>query len=360
MASSPFTLPARAPRCAQHWEFLVCESGLQGPAAAIADLLSAINLLASMRSDAHGPLAWQWTLPSGRAARGHQGQGVRVRHPDVLVVPGWHARNGPHLNQLVERDGAACNRLRAVHAAGGQVLTFFNGVALAGEAGLLEGARAVVPWPFVASVLRHAPGLELVAEQAVVEHCRVWSVDSPALATEAALSVLNARCVGPQGDREDLGNMAEAVRSVLLHSPERQRLLPVMEEDSRRRVGPGSLERARRWLEEHLHEPYSLASTARAAAVSERSLLRHFKVRYGVSPLEMLHGLRVTRARMLLESSYFSTEAIAEKCGWRDVAMFRDVFRRLTGTTPAAYRERYRLRAPRREWGRELAGLRSK
>ena len=88
--------------------------------------------------------------------------------------------------------------------------------------------------------------------------------------------------------------------------------------------------------------------------MSERSLLRHFKVRYGVSPLEMLHGLRVTRARMLLESSYLSTEAIAEKCGWRDVAMFRDVFRRLTGTTPAAYRERYRLRAPRREWGGSL------
>lgn len=69
----------------------------------------------------------------------------------------------------------------------------------------------------------------------------------------------------------------------------------------------------------------------------------------------MLHGLRVTRARMLLETTYLPLETVAERCGWRDLAMLREVFRRATGTTPAAYRERHRLRSKRREWGRDMA-----
>jgi transcriptional regulator GlxA family with amidase domain len=329
----------------QHWEFLVCDDGLEGPGAAIADLLRSINLLASMRGARRDPLAWQWTRADGRATRRLAGHGARVPRPDVLVVPGWHARNGPHLDRLVARDVAACERLRAVHAAGGRLLALFNGVALAGEAGLLEGARAAVPWPFIASVLRHAPTLELAAGEAVVEHDRVWTVDSPTLATQAALALLRA---------PPLSDLAEAAGAVVLHAPERQRLARAVAADARSRVGPGSLERARRWLEDHLHEPYSLAATARAAATSERSLLRHFKASFGQTPLAMLHAMRVTRARMLLESSYLGVEAIAERCGWHDAATLRDVFRRSTGLTPGAYRERYRLRAARREWGRDL------
>ena len=343
---APATKPATAPRGGtQHWEFLVCEEGLAGPGAAITDLLRSINLLAAMRGARQDPLAWQWTHPEGRTARRLVAHGARQRLPDVIVVPGWHARNGPHLDRLVQRDAPACERLRAVHAAGGRLLALFNGVALPGEAGLLDGARAAVPWPFMASVLRHAPTLELTAGEAVVEHHRVWTADSPTLATEAALALLRTT---------PLCDLAEAASAVVLHTPERQRLARAVAADTRGRVSPGSLERARRWLEDHLHEPYSLAATARAAAMSERSLLRHFKASFGQTPLAMLHAMRVTRARILLETTYLGTEAIAERCGWHDAAMLRDVFRRVTGLTPGAYRERYRLRAARREWGRDL------
>lgn len=43
-----------------------------------------------------------------------------------------------------------------------------------------------------------------------------------------------------------------------------------------------------------------------------------------------------------------------ERCGWRDVAMLRSVFRRANGTTPAGYRARFRLRTDRRRVGSDL------
>lgn len=346
---------------AQHWEILRCDDGLDGPAGAIADMLRLVNEIAALRGARQDPMSLVHRTPAGRTmkapavaadrarrtiSRTESSSRHQARLPDVVVVPGWHARNGPRLNRLVARDRAACTRLRAVHENGGHVIALFTGVALLGEAGLLDQVRAVVPWPFVPSVLRHAPSVQVVNDEAYVEHGRIWTVDSPVLAIETALMVLQAA-----GAPE----LAESARAILLHSPQRQALTRSVAEDARSRVGPGSLERARRWLEDHLHEPYSLADTAQAAATSERSLLRHFRQAFGQTPLQMLHSLRVTRARMLLETTYLSTEAIAERCGWRDPVMLRDVFRRSTGMTPAAYRERYRLRIARREWGSDLA-----
>jgi transcriptional regulator GlxA family with amidase domain len=59
---------------------------------------------------------------------------------------------------------------------------------------------------------------------------------------------------------------------------------------------------------------------------------------------------------MLLETTYLTVEAIAEACGYRDGAMFRRIFVQATGLTPSDYRERFRLRTRRRDWGRELGG----
>lgn len=338
-------MSARAAQPCRHWEFIDTEDGLRGPGATLADLLQTVNLIAELRGAGQAPLAWQCSSPEGRslgAARPRCGR--RSRCPDVVVVPGWQARNGPHLDALVARDRAAAARLAAVHAAGGQVLTLYNGAALAGEAGLLAGRAVALHWAYAPSVLRHAPGA-VPAPAPWAEDGRVWSAASPALATEVGLAVLAAL---------GLGDLAESARAVLLPEAGRQRLAALAAEEPLSRVGPGALERARRHLEAHLHEPYSLAETARAAAVSERSLLRHFQRRFGQTPLQMLHALRVTRARMLLETSYLPVETVAERCGWSDAAMLRTALRRATGLTPAAYRQRYRLRTERREWGREL------
>jgi transcriptional regulator GlxA family with amidase domain len=62
---------------------------------------------------------------------------------------------------------------------------------------------------------------------------------------------------------------------------------------------------------------------------------------------------------MLLESTYLPVETVAERCGWRDSAMLRSVFKAAVGLTPAAYRERFTLRSERKRWGSDLPRARS-
>lgn len=318
---------------------------MAGAALAVVDVFRTINVLAAMRTPlAAEAVAWRWVLlaPGRAPASLPRSPGFRGV-ADVMVVPGWHARSGPHLDRLVQVARSAAVRLARVHAGGGLVAGLANGVALLGEAGLLAGRQAVAPWAFVASVLRHSDGVELVTDRAWMVHERLWTCDSPVLATEVVLDLLRHTA---------LADLAVAAAPLYLHSPERQRVAARIVEGVHQRILPaGALERARRWLESHLAEPYSLQATAEAAATSPRTLLRHFAATYGQSPLDHLHGLRVARARVLLETTYLPVEQVAQACGYQDVGTFRRIFTRATDERPADYREQHRLRTSRKRWG---------
>lgn len=82
--------------------------------------------------------------------------------------------------------------------------------------------------------------------------------------------------------------------------------------------------RARRYLQQHLREPFDLEKFAAAASTSERTLLRHFAKTVGTSPLQLLHRLRVARACHLLEVSTLSLTAIASSAAIRTCLPFGD------------------------------------
>jgi transcriptional regulator GlxA family with amidase domain len=89
---------------------------------------------------------------------------------------------------------------------------------------------------------------------------------------------------------------------------------------------------------------------AQAVATSPRTLLRHFASSQQQSPLLYLQGLRMARARVLLETTYLPVDQLALACGYTDAGTFRRHFLRAAGELPAAYRQHNRLRTSRARW----------
>ena len=330
-------------------ELLWTPSLMSGAALTVVDVLSVVQTLASMRQP-HAPagVRWRWWRADGKplprlnpTLTNLPAQSFRGL-PDLVVLPGWHAPSGPLLDQRVAQASAACDRIRQVHASGGMVLALGNAAALLGHAGLLNGREAVAPWPFVPAVLRHSEGVRLLTDRPWTVCERLWTCDSPVWTTEILLDALK---------QTPWAELAVAASHVLLHSPQRQQVAAqIVLDASNRKVPPGAVERARRWLEDHATEPYNLPQLAQACATSTRTLLRHFSATHGQSPLQYLHSLRIARAQVMLETTYLPVDQVAQACGYTDVGTFRRLFLRATQELPAAYREHYRLRTLRTRW----------
>jgi AraC-like DNA-binding protein len=94
--------------------------------------------------------------------------------------------------------------------------------------------------------------------------------------------------------------------------------------------------RLRDLLDARVVEGVTLDSAARELGVSATHLVRAFGTEYGIAPHRYLTGRRLDRARRLLLSGSRPAN-VAVAVGFHDQAHLTRHFRRLLGTTPAAY-----------------------
>ncbi|HEY7041034.1 MAG TPA: AraC family transcriptional regulator [Methylomirabilota bacterium] len=110
------------------------------------------------------------------------------------------------------------------------------------------------------------------------------------------------------------------------------------------------LRRVTDYIEQHMNENLSLARLGAVVCMSPYHFARLFKRSTGLSPHRFVVHTRIEHASALLTAADLSIRRISQVVGFRTVSHFTTVFRRVTGTTPRAYRM---LNRPVREGGRD-------
>ena len=90
------------------------------------------------------------------------------------------------------------------------------------------------------------------------------------------------------------------------------------------------------WIEENPSADLSLPAIARRAAMSIRTLSRHFRAQVGTTPANWIARARVRRAQALLETTQLAVEQVAAESGFGSAAVMRQRFAEIVGTTPLA------------------------
>ena len=85
---------------------------------------------------------------------------------------------------------------------------------------------------------------------------------------------------------------------------------------------------------------YKISVYAEASGISERSFYGFFKKWAGRSPVDYRNELRTTAAASLLRSTNLSISEVALRVGFEDPYYFSRVFKKNTGISPAAYRQK--------------------
>jgi transcriptional regulator GlxA family with amidase domain len=256
----------------------------------------------------------------------------------TVVVPAWRSISQP---PPVE----ALDALRRAHEEGARIIGLCTGAFVLAAAGLLDGRPATTHWMYAPTLAKRYPSVHVDPRELFVDDGDVLTSAGTAAGIDLCLHVV----------RTDHGTeAANALARRLVVPPRRgsdwsggqqrhlDRSLP-------EEIGGDPLAEVVAWALEHLHEQFDVETLAARAYMSRRTFDRRFRTLTGSAPLQGLITQRVLQAQRLLETSDYSVDEVAGRCGFRSPVALRGHFRRQLGSSPASYRAAYRARRPQDE-----------
>lgn len=255
---------------------------------------------------------------------------ARSRHDEsTWIVPGLGTENPAAIEERLARDDAAraVGAIRRHAARGGAVAASCSAVFLLRAAGLLSGRRATTSWWLAPELRRLEPACDVDADRMVCADGLVTTAGAALAQSDLMLHLLRAR-FGVA--------LADAVARVLLIDGRQAQApfaLPAMMAN-----GSELIRRLTQRIEASLPRPPTVAALASECAMSSRTLARHVRAATGRGPLALVQGVRLNRARQLIESSRMTIAQVAESVGYEDATALRRLMRKAAGAPPSRFR----------------------
>jgi AraC family transcriptional regulator, transcriptional activator FtrA len=245
----------------------------------------------------------------------------------TIVIPGWRTEEQPP-ERLVRI-------LRRAHGRGARLVSICSGAFVIAATGLLDGRRATTHWRYAGQLAQMYPSIKVEPDVLYVDEGDLLTSAGSAAGIDLCLHIV----------RKDFGeSVAREVARRLVVYPHRDggqaqfidRAVPI--EDS------PWLATLQEWTQSHLDEEISVERLAKQVGTSKRTLSRRFAEQAGTSPIDWLIGLRLARAKQLLEKTARRIDEIAYDTGFGSAPTLRHHFRRRLNTSPVAYRSHFRVK----------------
>jgi transcriptional regulator GlxA family with amidase domain len=251
-----------------------------------------------------------------------------IQTADLVIIPDWRdPAEAPPLPLL--------EALRAAHAAGARIAGLCSGTFVLAAAGLLDGRPATTHWAMAGQLARMHPKIDVRPEQLYIDDGDVLTAGGGAAGMDLGLHLLRTQYGADVANRLARNMVVPPHRSggqaQYVETP-----LPALDRDDP--VGETLT-----WALGRLDQALPVDALARRARMSRRNFDRRFREITGTAPATWLTHQRVLRAQQLLESTRLPVEEVARQCGFSSAAALRPHFRRVVGTSPAAYRTTFAL-----------------
>lgn len=102
---------------------------------------------------------------------------------------------------------------------------------------------------------------------------------------------------------------------------------------------PDYLRQLKEYLDENYFRSISLSDLQTMFFVNQYRICREFRSVYFMAPIQYLHLARINKAKLLLMETNLKIHEISYQVGYENTNHFIHHFKKLTGRTPAAYRE---------------------
>ncbi|RZL09607.1 MAG: helix-turn-helix domain-containing protein [Rubrivivax sp.] len=251
-----------------------------------------------------------------------------LRGMDVVVIPSLWTQGA----EAVADSPALVKALRTLPPRV-LVAALCSGAYLLAASGRLNKRRATTHWLLADGLQSRHPLVQLEADRNLTH-------DGPLICSGGSLAAVDACLYTVQllAGRET----AKAVASLLVADMDRGPQSLYAPPSGWRRHGDREVRQLEAFIGEHHHQALTLEQLAGQVHMSVRTLQRRFVAATGLTPIQYQQSVRIERGKALLEADHRSVEDIASQVGYQDRVAFGRLFKKVTGMTPAAYRQRQR------------------
>jgi transcriptional regulator GlxA family with amidase domain len=256
-----------------------------------------------------------------------------ITQTDVVIIP---ALAHEQLEEVVMKNDEAVQWVFRQYRGGAEVASICTGAFLLAATGLLEGKSCSTHWNAAAKFREMFPGVNLQTERLITDENGIYT-------NGGAFSFLHLMLylVEKYYDRDT----AIVCAKVFQVDIDRSSQSPFTIFNGQKDHTDDVVLQAQAFIESHPDAKVNIDQLAGSLAVSRRNFDRRFFKATGNTPVEYQQRVKVEMAKKSFETGRKTVNEVMYETGYSDIKAFRDLFRKITGLSPQAYRNKYNKNA---------------
>lgn len=251
-----------------------------------------------------------------------------VKKTDIVFIPALFG----DMETALEKNKELIPWIVDQYNGGAELASLCVGAFLLASTGLLDGKKCSTHWGFQNEFREMFPLVEVIDGSIITEEHRIYSSGGAnsywnlllhlvEKYTDRETAILASKYFAIDIDRDSQTSFA-MFRGQKNHKDD-------------------AIKKAQEYIEKHIPEKISIDELADMVAIGRRSFERRFRQATNNTVLEYIQRIKIEAAKRGFETSRRNINEVMFDVGYTDTKAFRTVFKKITGLTPAAYRNKY-------------------
>lgn len=251
-----------------------------------------------------------------------------VTQTDLVIIPALFG----DMKTAIASNKKVLPWIKKQYENGAEVASLCVGAFLLASTGLLDGKRCSTHWGFQNEFRELFPNVEVMEGSIITEEHRIYSSGGAnsywnlllhlvEKYTDRETAILASKYFAIDIDRESQTTFA-MFQGQKSHTDE-------------------AILKAQDFIEQNFQDKISVDDLTELVSLGRRSFERRFKLATNNTVLEYIQRIKVEAAKRSFENSRKNMSEVMYDVGYSDTKAFRSVFKKITGLTPIAYRNKY-------------------
>lgn len=251
-----------------------------------------------------------------------------ISKTDLIIIPSVNH----NYREAVEGNQCLIEWIGKQYKQGAEIASICTGAFLLASSGLLDGKSCSTHWAAAEEFRTMFPEVKLQTDKLITDENGIYT-------NGGAYSFLNLLIylVEKYYDRET----AIFCSKVFQIEMDRNSQSGFIIFKGQKQHGDEMVQQAQEYMEGKFDEKMSIESLSSRFAVGRRNFDRRFIKATGNTPIEYLQRIKMEAAKKAFETSRKTINEVMYEVGYADAKAFREVFRKITGTSPFEYRNKY-------------------